>query len=904
MNWITRIYRATLGRRRALYNDLAEEMRQHIEERTEQLMREGLPRADAESAARRAFGNPTLLEQRSREIWQWPTLELFFADLKRAVRRLSKSPGFTATVLLTLAIGIGANTAVFSVINSVLINPLPYPQSDRLIALWLKAPGAGGLSNFSEGLQLSPSMYFTLSRHNQTFESMGIWTPQLANVTGVARPEQVHTALVSDGVLQTLDVPPALGRWFGQSDQDPRGARTVILSYGYWQRRFGGSPAAIGRTIQVDSQPREIVGVMPRGFRMVYKDFDLLLPLALDPIHQKLAPFGYNGIARLKPGASIKQADADVARLIPVWMDSWTNGPGTNPHYYETWKITPDFQSLKQQVIGNVSSILWVVMATVGLVMLIACTNIANLLLVRSESRQHELAIRAALGAGRGRIARELLLESLVLGLAGGALALGVAALGLRLLTASGPVDLPRLAEISLDARSLWFTLLLAVVSGLLFGSIPAWKYARARTALPLENSARTASAGREHQRSRRALVVAQIAIALLLLVSSSLMIRTFLALRNVQPGFTNAAQIQTMRISIPESLISNPQMVTRTEQAITDRLAAIPGVSAVGYAVAVPMDGVDPNWDQIIVEGKGYQGGEPPIRFYNYVSPGFFNAMGTRLVAGRDFTWADIYGLRPQVIVSESFARESWGSAAAAIGKRVRQYSSTPWQEVIGVALDVRQHGADEIAPPTIYWPVMLLSPYVPQHSYTVMASPSIAYAIRSSRAGNEEFLHQIQLAVWSVNASLPVASTRTMQEIYDHSMARTSFTLVMLAIAGAMALALSIIGIYGVISYTVSQRTREMGIRLALGALPRDLRWMFVKSALEMAGLGIVLGLVIAIPLTTLIRSLLFGVSSSDPVTYLVVSLTLFLAALLASYIPAIRAASIDPTQALRAE
>lgn len=902
MNWLTRIYRATLGRRRALYNDLAEEMRQHIEERTEELMRDGLSRADAESAARRAFGNPTLLEQRSREVWQWQTIELLLADLRRTLRRLRRAPAFTTTVLLTLAIGIGANTAVFSVINSVLLKPLAYPQSDRLIALWLNAPGAGGLASFSNGLQISPSMYFTFSRHNHSFESMGIWHSELANVTGVARPEQVHTVLVSDGVLQTLEVPPVIGRWISPSDQDPRGAKTAMLSYGYWQRRFGGDRSVIGRIIQVDSQPREIVGVMPRNFRMVNKNFDLLLPMALDPIHETLAPFYGNSVARLKPGVSLAHADADIARLIPVWMDSWTNGPGTNPHYYETWRITPNLHSLKQQVIGDVSGVLWVVMATVALVMLIACTNIANLLLVRSESRQHELAIRAALGAGRARIARELLLESLVLSVAGGALAIGVASIGLRLLTAAGPRNLPRLVEISLDARSLWFTLLLAVLSGLLFGSIPAWKYARTHASLPLDNTSRTASVGRARQRSRRALVVAQVAIALVLLVSAFLMIRTFVAMRDVQPGFADPSQVQTMRIAIPESLIPNPQLVTRTEQDISDKLAAIPGVSSVGFAVAVPMDGVDPNWDQILVEGKGYQGGEPPMRFFNYVSPGYFHAMGTHLVAGRDFTWAEIYGLQPKVIVSENFARESWGSAAAAIGKRVRQYSGSPWEEVIGVAQDVRQHGPGEVAPPTIYWPTMLMSPYTRQPS--IEANRSVDFAIHTSRAGTESFLNQIQQAVWSVNSNLPVASMFTMRQIYDQSMERTSFTLVMLAIAGVMALALSIIGIYGVISYTVSQRTREMGIRLALGALRSELRWMFVKSALEMAGLGVVLGVIIAVPLTSLIRSLLFGVSPLDPVTYLVVSSVLLLAAMLASYIPALRAASIDPMQALRAE
>jgi len=583
-------------------------------------------------------------------------------------------------------------------------------------------------------------------------------------------------------------------------------------------------------------------------------------------------------------------------------MDSWSNGPGTNPHYYEIWKISPNIRPLKQQVIGNVSSVLWVVMATVGLVMLIACTNIANLLLVRAESRQHELSIRAALGAGRGRIARELLIESIALGLTGGVFAIGVAYAGLRLLVAVGPANLPRVSEISLDARALGFTLLLSVFSGLFFGAIPALKYAWARTPMTIVGTSRTASAGRARQRSRNVLVVAQVAMALVLLVSAVLMIRTFAALRDVKPGFSDPAHLQTMRISIPELLVPDPRMVTRTQNSIADNLAAIPGVTAVGFASAVPMESFDPNWDEIRVEGKTYPGGEPPLQMFNYVSPDFFHAMGTHFVAGRDFTWADLYGLRPQVIVSENFARESWGSASAAIGKRIRQFTNMPWQEVIGVVEDVRQHGVDEKAPAVIYWPAMLNDPYTSQP--TIDGPRSVSFAIRSNRAGNENFVSQVQQAVWSVNASLPLASVRTMQEFYDQSLARTSFTLVMLAIAGAMALALSIIGIYGVISYAVSQRTREIGIRLALGAQKRTLSWMFVRSALVMTSVGVAIGVCASTALMQLMRSLLFGISPLDPFTYVTVLFVLAAAALLSSYLPARRASAVDPVVALRAE
>jgi predicted permease len=485
-----------------------------------------------------------------------------------------------------------------------------------------------------------------------------------------------------------------------------------MLSHGYWQRRFGGDRSVIGRSIQVDAQTREIVGVMPRGFKMVDTDFDLLLPLAFDRRNQKLAPFGYEGIGRLKPGVNLAQADADVARLIPVWMDSWSNGPGTNPHWYERWKITPGFRPLKQRVVGDVGGVLWVVMATVGLVMLIACTNIANLLLVRAESRQQELAIRAALGAGRARIARELLTESVTLGLMGGVIAVGVAYGGLRLLTAIGPANLPRLSEISLDLPALGFTFLLSVLSGLLFGTIPVLRYARTQASTTIGSANRTASAGRTRQRSRSVLVVAQVAMALVLLVSALLMIRTFVALRNVQPGFSDARHLQTMHIWIPDLLVPDAQMTAHMQSSIVNKLAALPGVTSVGYAGAVPMENNDPNWDIVTVEGKNYEGGEPPLRLFNYVSPGYFKTAGTRLVAGRDFTWDDLYGLRPTVMVSENFARESWGSASAGVGKRVRQFSKMPWQEVIGIVEDVRLHGVDQDAPPVIYWPAMLNSP------------------------------------------------------------------------------------------------------------------------------------------------------------------------------------------------
>jgi predicted permease len=639
---------------------------------------------------------------------------------------------------------------------------------------------------------------------------------------------------------------------------------------------------------------------MPQGFRLVNADFDLLVPLGFDRNKQVLAGFGFQGIARLKPGVPITQANADVKRMLPIWMDSWSNGPGTNSHFYEVWKITPALRPLKEEVIGSIGNVLWLVMGTIGVVLLIACTNVANLLLVRADARQQELAVRAALGAGRARIAWELLLESLCLGLLGGVLGVGIAYEGLRLLAAIGPANLPRLGEISLDVRSLGFTLFLSLLSGLLFGSIPALRNAGARTNAALRGAGRTASLSRERQHGRDLLVVAQVAMALVLLVSAMLMIRTFQALRHVEPGFSRPEQVQTMRTSIPASLVADPQQVTRIQNSIADKLAAIPGVKSVGFASAAPMEGIEMNWNEIYFEGKSL-GEVTPLRLFKNVSPDYFRTIGTRLVVGRDLTWTEVYGGRPVAIISENLARESVGTPSAALGKRLREFPDMPWHEVVGVVEDVRENGVQEKAPAMVYWPSMMSGIYGP---HTFDAQRTVTFVLRSDRAGTEGLLNEMRQAVWSVNANLPLASVQTMREIYSQSLARTSFTLVMLGIAGTMAFVLGIIGIYGVISYAVLQRTREIGIRLALGEQKGRLRWMFIRSALTLTGIGIAIGLIAAAGLVRLMKSLLFGVSPLDPFTYVSVLIVLAASAALASYLPARRAAAVNPVEALRAE
>jgi predicted permease len=411
----------------------------------------------------------------------------------------------------------------------------------------------------------------------------------------------------------------------------------------------------------------------------------------------------------------------------------------------------------------------------------------------------------------------------------------------------------------------------------------------------------RSASVSRERQRGRNLLVVSQVAMALVLLIGAVLMIRTFLAMRAVDPGFSDPASLQVVRLSIPDTLVRDPQTVLRMQNNILDKLAAIPGVSSTGFAASVPMSGAEPAWNNIYIEGKNYAGDNAPMRLFNFVSPGYFHTAGTRIVAGRDFTWAEVYDMRPIGIVSESLARELWGSPQAAIGKHFREWESMPWHEVVGEAQDERENGVDQVSPATVYWPSMMNGIYGPG---SFDARRNVYFALRAPRAGTQAFINEMQQAVWSVNSNLPVADVSTMQEIYSDSMARTSFTLVMLAIAGAMALALGILGIYGVISYAVSQRTREIGIRMALGAKKSELVWMFVRSALVLTGVGTVVGLCAAAALMGLMRTLLFGISPLDPVTFIAVPVVLVAAAALASYLPARRTAAIDPVDALRAE
>jgi predicted permease len=562
-------------------------------------------------------------------------------------------------------------------------------------------------------------------------------------------------------------------------------------------------------------------------------------------------------------------------------------------------RIGATVRPLQDDLVGGVASMLWVVMGAIGAVLLIACANIANLLLVRADARRQELAVRAALGAGAKRIARELLVESLVLGAAGGVVGCVLAYLGVQALVAIGPNDLPRLEEIAVHPPVLAFSFGVTLASTLVFGSITALKHALHVDTL-LSGSPRGSSASRERSTARSVLVVVQVALALVLVVSAGLMIRSFQALRDVDAGFSGPATIQTARIWTPSALyrdsegVFKPEQVARLWHEILDRIAGLPGVAAVGFTDDVPME---VQWDNrtTVVEGEPIApGATPPFRRWNYVSPGYFEAMGTRLIAGRDVTWSDMETGGRVAVISEDLARELAPEPAAAIGRRIRgEFDQSGWHEVIGVVQSVHLDGLYEDPPSTVYWPARAAN-----------TRSDVTFAIRSERAGTASLANEIRQAVQSVNGNIPITLEGTMRDLYSVSLARTSFTLVLLAIAGAMALALGVVGIYGVIAYVVSQRTREIGIRSALGAEPRQLARMFLRHGLALSAVGVVVGLVAAVALGRAMSSLLFGIEPLDAVAYVTAIAVILAAAALATYVPARRAASIDPNETLRAE
>ena len=810
-------------------------------------------------------------------------------ELLQTVRRLLlQAPGFTATTVLTLAIGIGAATAIFSVINGVLIKPLPFAESDRLVSLMHRYGEAG------RALPASTAIYFTYRDNATAFESVALWAGGTASVTGTGDPDEVDTLRTTFEFLPTLGVVPALGRAFSESDDRPGSEKTVILSHAYWQRLYGGADSALGQTLTIDGAPHTIIGVLPQNFRFLQQGADVVVPIQPNRATAVVGPFGENGIARLREGVTLAEATADVGRMIPILMETFPPPPGTDVQRMRAAGLQPAIQLLKETFVGDLDDVLWVLMGTIGILLAVACANVANLHLVRSEIRGQDLAIRAALGASRGRIARTLLAESVLLALAGGVLGLTLAYLGLPVLLAAGADELPRALEVRVDLTVLAFALVASLVSGLLFGAAPALRHAGSRIGTMLSSAGRAHSVSRERHRVRQSLIVAQVAFALVLLVASGLMIRTFQSLREVDPGFVMPEHVQTVSISVPQAAVADFARVMRMFNDIQERVAAIPGVASVGFASQVPLSGRRTS-SGFFVEGAP-EDAVPPQNEFRYTSPSFFETLGTPITAGRTFEWADHHDARPVAIVSEGFAVREWGSTADAIGKRIRMSPAQPWREVVGVVGNIHHENLTQAAPTAVY--LTLGEPL------SMFLSRTVTFVVRSDRVGTAGFLQELQGAVWSVDSRLPLGSVQTLGDFYDGAMARTALTLVMLASAGAMALGLGLVGIYGVISYMLSQRTREIGIRMALGAQTGSLKRLLLGEVLALVLVGVALGLGGAVALAQAMDSLLFGVTALDLRTYAIVAVALVAAAAVAGYLPARRVTRVDPMQALRAE
>ena len=821
-------------------------------------------------------------------------LDSMLRQLRLSLRMLRRNPAFSLTVILTLALGIGATTAIFSVVNGVVIKPLAYPDAYEVVTVGQSALIGGVRDNNFPSSPQHLEVYLATQR---AFEDIGLVRGGAAAVTGSGDPEQATTLLVTAGAMRAFGVRPALGRELSSDDDLPGAAQTTILSDGYWRRRFGGDPSAIGRTITVDGTPREVIGVMPRGFNYRGNPADLILPLQLD-LAQPRADFAYAAVARLKPGVTVAEANADLGRILPIYVEKYMRPVAAAQP--DALQLRPAVRPLKEDVVGNIGEVLWVLLGSISILLLIACANVANLLLVRTETRGTELAVRTALGAGTGHLARGLITESLTLGLIGGLVGVALAYGALQILIAIAPANLPRLDEITIDPAVLGFAVATSILSGLLFGLFPILRLAGRRFAGNIaefvHGGGRGASAGRKQQRSQNALVVIQVALALVMLVSAGLMIRTFQNLRSVEPGFTDPATVQTLRISIPIATARESERLVQLQAQIRERLAAIPGVTSAAYTEVLPMDGG--GGVTVYAEDKTYPADAfPPSRRIKRVSPELLQTLGTPLLAGRDFDWQEILNQRNVAMVSEGFARETWNAVEGALGKRIRIGTDGPFQDVIGVVANVYDDGAHQPAPASVYWPAR-------QHlgSSWGSAQRSAAFVLRTDRAGTESLLQDIRRAVSEVTPDLPLAQVRTLAEVQQASMARTSFSLVLLGIAGAMALLLSIVGVYGALAYAVMQRQREVGIRMALGAAPRNVQRMFVYRGMVLSAVGIAVGAAVAALLTRLLSSLLFGVEPVDVVTFVAAAVFLALAALLASYIPARRAAAVPAAQTLR--
>ena len=798
-------------------------------------------------------------------------------DLLYAVRMLFKNPGFTAIAILALALGIGANTAIFTVVNSVLFRPLPFPEPDRLVMTY------GENASIDEGrVPFCVADFLDWRSQNQVFEHVAAFSDNRFTYTGGQSPEQFHGAWVTADFFEVMKTQPEKGRTFLPDEDQPGHAPVVIVSHSFWQRKLGADPNVIGRQITLNNSPFSIIGVMPPGFTFPERDIELWAVERLDPPTRR-GPFYMWGVGRLAAGATVEQAKAEmdlIARRVQQETKSTQND----------WTFTA--VGLTERIVGDARPALLILLAAVVFVLLIASANVANLLLARATAREKEIAIRRALGASRARLIRQLLTESVLLAICGGAVGLLLARWGVDLLLALGADEIPRLQEVRIDTTILGFTLLVSMLSGIIFGLAPALQGSKLNLNEMLKEGGRSNSEGSNRRRLRSILVVAEIALSLVLLISAGLMIKSFLRLQNVNPGF-NADNILTMQLSLPRSKYTNANQTTTFFQQLINKVETLPGVESAAISISLPPNNVEVSDNFSIEEHPTPPGENDPSAPILFVSPKYFTTLGVPLLRGRYFTDNDRADAPPVVIINEALARQYFKDADP-VGKRFKEgpaAGDNPWMEIIGVVGNVKYTGLDSKEEPAYYMPHL-------QNAWRFM------YLIVRGTSNPQGLLPAIRSEVWSLDKDLPVARVRTMNELLSESVAQPRLRTMLLGIFAGVALLLAAVGIYGVMSYSVTQRKHELGIRMALGASSGDILKMVVGQGVKLAFAGAVLGLIGAYAATRLLSSLLFNVSTTDTMIFVGIPVLLTVIALLASYIPARRATKVDPIIALRYE
>jgi predicted permease len=866
---------------------LDEEIQSYLELLTEAKIAEGLNPAEARRAALIEVGGVEQVKQRVREVRMGQTLSTLWQDMRYGVRMLLKYPGFSCVVVLTLALGIGANAALFSVVNGVLLNPLPYPRPEQLVTLHQSKP------NFETGSIPYPN-FRDWQRENQTFSSMAISRGFGFSLTGTGEAERVSAQLISADFFSVLGIKPLLGRAFVPGEDENGASPVAVISAGFWQRKFGAVPEVLEKSLTLDNRTYTIVGVLPASFNLFSSGVDVYVPIGQwdhPGLRSRAAGLALHGIGRLKPGVTIEQAQADLDRVAQGLATTY---PDTNKDMGA--KIVP----LKERVVGNVRPILLLLLGAVGFVLLIACVNVSNLLLARSTGRTREFALRAALGATRRRLLRQLLTESLLLALVGGGLGLVVAGWGTRAALDVLPTALPRAEEIGLDARVLLFTLAVSLLTGILSGLAPALKTSHWHLSETLKEGARGASTGRV--RAQGIFVAVEMALALVLLIGAGLMIRSLNALWNIDPGF-HPDNVLTFGLNLPPSMnTASPEAIRANLLELHDMLSSMPGVQAASFSWgATPLQGEDDLFFWLDGQPKPSSQSEMDMALVYRVEPGYLTAMGIPLKRGRFFNEQDDERSQPVAVIDEAFARKYFG-AEDPIGKRINLDGDDVKAQVVGVVGHVKQWSLasddDQGLQAQLYEPFRQLS-----DDTMARAAAGVSVIIRSEGESPARF-DSIRRLLQSRNSNYVVFNPQTMNEVIAGTLAAQQFSMLLLDAFAVIALLLASVGLYGVISYLVGQRTHELGVRLALGARRTDVLRLVLSHGMKMALGGVALGLVAALGLTRLLAKMLYGVSTTDPATFTAIAVLLSLVALLACFVPAWRATKVDPLVALRCE